>query len=302
MNETSSILGSRFRALIQKSEPRPGEVRVYESHKRSATSRLKRVFGTKRVPIIGSYLRGSAIRRFSDIDLMPVFSVALIRWGESWKSSTTVLEHLRNQLLDRYTETEVGRDNQAIVIRFGDGQHPVDVTPGVFVGPGLNNYPIYAIPDGEGWWRNSSPYIHSKFINDQNLRCGGKLRNAVKLIKFWRYCRFPHVPLNSFHVELLLSQTTICLGPKSYARCFTEILELLVKRQCRSLQDPLRIAGYVKGANTEFKRERALRALEGSLTHAYRALDAEYRGRLIEATRQWELVFNGYFLGPTYPS
>jgi hypothetical protein len=232
---------------------------------------------------------------------MPVVPIALVRWGKNWKSSTTILELLRNQLLDRYTETEIGKDNQAIVIRFGDGQHPVDVTPAVYVGPGLHNYPNYAIPDGEGWWRNSSPYVHNKFINTQNIRSGGKLRNVVKLIKFWRYCRFPHLSLNSFHVELLLSQTKICIGPKSYARCFAEILELLAKRECRSLHDPLRIAGYVKATNTEFKRERTLRAVESALTHAYRALDAEYRGKSIEAAKQWEMVFNGYFLGPTYP-
>jgi predicted nucleotidyltransferase len=302
MDETTPlVLARRFHALIQKLEPRAGEIRVYESHKRSATSRLQSAFGIKRVPLIGSYIRGSAVRRYSDIDLMPAFPVALVRWGRTWKSSTTVLEHLRGQLLDRYTQTEVGRDNQAIVIRFGDGQHPVDVIPAVYVGPGINNYPIHAIPDGNGWWRNSSPYVHNRFINNQNLRSGGKLRSVVKLVKFWRYCRLPHIPLNSFHVELLLSQTRICFGAKSYSRCFTEILELLFQRQCRSLNDPLRIAGNVKAANTDSKRHRTLRAVEASLTHAYRALHAEIQGQPSEATRQWEIVFNGFFTGSGYP-
>jgi hypothetical protein len=302
MNTMSLVIAGRFRSLIGKLEPRPSEIDIYESHRRSATIRLNKAFGIRLVPTIGSYKRGSAIRRFSDIDLMPVFPIALIRWGSAWKTSTTILNQTRDQLRDRYTDTNVGRDNQAIVIRFRDGQHPVDVTPAVYTGPGLNNYPIYAIPDGEGWWKDSSPHIHNKFINDQNASSGGKLRNVVKLVKFWRYCRTPHIPINSFHVELLLAQERTCIGAKSYARCFTETLQLLADRQCRALRDPLRISGYVKAANTDVKRGVALGAIEASLNHAYRALDAENYGGLHEATRQWEMVFHGYFMGAAYPS
>lgn len=302
MNQTALVIAGRFRSLIGKIEPRPGEVNIYETHRRTATARLIRAFGIKVVPAIGSYKRGSAIRRFSDVDLMPVFPVTSVRWGDGWKTSTTVLNHTRDQLQDRYTETEIGRDNQAIVIYFRDGQHPVDVTPAVYTGPGLNNYPIYAIPDGEGWWKETSPHIHNKFIKDQHLASGGKLRNVVKLLKFWRYCRTPHVPLNSFHVELLLAQEGTCIGAKGYARCFAETLHLLASRRCRALQDPLRVAGYVKAANTEFKRQLTLSAVQASLVHAHRALAAESAGLLHEATRQWEIVFNGYFMGAAYPN
>lgn len=289
-------IASCFNSLLSSIEPRDSDLRIYESHRNSVTRRLETVFRTNRVELIGSHCRGSAIRGTSDIDLMLILSVSEVRWGETWRTSGTVLNNVRGQLQDRYYSTNVGRDGQAVVARFADNKHPVDVVPAVYLrNGGVKNYPIYAIPDGDGWWMDTSPQAHNKFIREQDERSGGKLLRTAKLIKFWRRCRQPNVPLNSFHLELLLAQEGTCVGPKSYAACVNDALVLLADRECQPLEDPMGVSGWIPAANTEAKRQQVQNAAYSSAVRTYKACEAEDRGNSGEAYRLWDLVFNGYF-------
>lgn len=278
-------------------------MKTYRSHCVSVTKRLKKSFITNRVVPIGSQSRETSVRGVSDVDLMLVLNIREVRWGDEWKLSSTVLNNVRDQLQDRYTSTEIGRDGQAIVVDFADGQYPVDVVPAVYVGSApvnligneIKNYPVFKIPDGEGWWMETSPLAHTRYLNLQNLRSRKKLYNVVKLVKFWRSCRFPHVPLSSFHVELLLAKQEVCLGAKTYGQCLYEALAEIRDRSARALQDPINISGLVNSAATEAKRERIQDAVSFSATHALSALVAEEAGDTNEALRQWDIVFNGQF-------
>lgn len=289
-------IASCFTSLLNGIEPRDQDVRLYESHKNSVATRLHTVFNANRVEQIGSYSRGSAIRDSSDIDLMLILSVSEVRWGNGWKSSSTVLNQVREQLQGRYYSTDVGRDGQAVVARFADNKHPVDVVPAVYTrNGGVKNYPIYAIPDGSGGWMDTSPQAHNKFIKDEDDRSGGKLKRTAKLIKFWRRCRQPNIPLKSFHLELLLAQEGTCVGPKSYAVCVNDALVLLSNRQCQPLEDPMGVSGWVPAANTESKRQQLYQAVSSWADRTYKACMAESQGNFNEAYRLWDLVFNGYF-------
>ena len=115
------------------------------------------------------------------------------------------------------------------------------------------------------------------------------------LIKFWRRCRQPHIPLNSFHLELLLAEEGTCVGPKSYAVCVNDALVLLANRKCSSLSDPMDVSAWVPAANTEAKRQQVQQAVSSSVDRTYKACMAESRGNYNEAHRLWDLVFNGYF-------
>ncbi|MBV9925659.1 MAG: hypothetical protein JOZ96_11630 [Acidobacteria bacterium] len=289
-------ISSCFSKLLSGIEPRDTDIRLYDSHKSSVKTRLESVFQTNRVEQIGSYSRGSAIRDTSDIDLMLILSVNEVRWGDKLKSSSTILNQVREQLQGRYYSTDVGRDGQAVVVRFADNKHPVDVVPAVYTRHGgVKNYPIYAIPNGSGGWMDTSPQAHNKFINDADDRSGGKLKRTAMLIKFWRRCRQPKIPLSSFHLELLLAVEGTCVGPKSYAVCMNDALVLLSNRQCESLVDPVGVSGGVPSANTEAKKQQLRQAVSSSADRTYKACISESRGDFNEAYRLWDLVFNGYF-------
>jgi Second Messenger Oligonucleotide or Dinucleotide Synthetase domain len=287
---------SAFNSLLENIEPTGRDSEVYANHQHSVTRRLETAFAANRVELIGSYSRGSSIRHTSDIDLLLVMSRDEVRRGEGWKSSTTVLGHVRDELLSRYPNTDVVRDVHAVVVRFADNQHPVDVVPGFYwQHGGAKNYPVFAIPDGKGGWMLTSPQAHNKYIREADERSGGKLKRVAKLIKFWRRCRQPHIPLSSFHVELLLAHEDICAGAKSYALCLNNTFATLANRNCQPLTDPMGIAGEIPAAYTEDKRRRVQDAVMSSAKRAFNALEAEAKGNVREAARLWDLIFNGNF-------
>lgn len=165
MPAASTPITECFRSLLARIEPSPSDVQVYKKHRHTVTRRMKSAFATTRVELIGSYCRKSSIRHDSDIDLMPIIKSSEVLWGGTWKQPATILNHIRHELQDRYTSTEVGRDGQAVVVRFKDGQHPVDVVPAVFRRlEGAKKYPVYAIPSADGQWMETSPQAHNRFI------------------------------------------------------------------------------------------------------------------------------------------
>lgn len=289
-------IASAFNTLLARIEPTERDTQIYESHRQSVTRRLETVFNANKVELIGSYSRGSSIRHTSDIDLLLTLKRDEVKKGDGWKTSTTILGNVRDELLRRYAFTNVTRDVHAVVVRFADNQHPVDVVPGFYwQHGGAKNYPVFAIPDGRGGWMLTSPQTHNKYIKDADERSGGKLKRVAKLIKFWRRCRAPHVPLSSFHVELLLAHENICVGAKSYALCLNNALVGLANRECQPLEDPMGIAGSIPAAYTEDKRQKTQTAILASARRAYNALTAEGKGNVQEAARLWDLVFNGNF-------
>ena len=94
---------------------------------------------------------------------------------------------------------------------------------------------------------------------------------------------------------MILASEGICVGVKSYAACVTETLQLLAQRECRSLQDPIGIAGNIPAVKTETQKANAVSAVRHSREHAKDGCIADYSGNVNEAWRQWDIVFNGKF-------
>lgn len=271
---------------------------LYEQHRLSVSGALKGKLDVNEVIPIGSFPRGSAIHGTSDIDLLVMVPKKSLQWGGAMKSSTTVLAAFRSALQDRFSATSVGKDGQAVVVAFGDGQHPVDVVPAYWDRHGgIHNYPIYRIPDGSGDWMDTSPTSHARFINDADGRAGGKLKYTAQVFKAWRQSRAAGVPLSGFHVEMLLANERICEGARSYSAIFRDLLVVLANRGGGALNDPVAVSGRIAIATTDTKREQALRTVRDAASHADAAVDAEVRGHSTEALRQWNLAFNGVFPG-----
>jgi hypothetical protein len=210
-------------------------------------------------------------------------------------SSYAVLDRLRGELAGRFPHTTVVRDQQAVLIQFAASGYRVDVVPAFYWAMSPANWPVYQIPDGDGGWMETGPDIHGKFIREADEKSRGKLRRVVQLLKFWRECRSPRVPLSSFHFELLLADFAVCEGAKPYSWCLTKALQLLAQRECRAYRDPMKVSGNVAAVKSETQREAALRSVIYSRDHANEALYAESRGDHVEAQRQWDIIFNGSF-------
>jgi predicted nucleotidyltransferase len=286
-------VSARFATLINWATPSSSEIRSFETHKASVASTLKSNLEVVAVDLMGSYARGSAVGGHSDIDLLAVLRTSEVKWGSSWKRSDAVMQTVRKALLARFPDTDAGRDGQAVVVQFAAGEDPVDVVPAFYIGAGPGNYPKYAIPDGAGGWMETSPQAHNRYIEFRSG--GGKVPNVARIAKWWRLSRDVEIPLSGFHVEMLLANQELCSGVKSYAQCFADLLDLLDRRECAALQDPLGVSGYLRAAATTPKRKQLCATVAWSAERARAAVEAERNRDLSEAYRLWDLVFKGAF-------
>lgn len=281
-----------FSNLLNRIQPTQPEYNSLIQHVNTIKIRIESSFNLKKYNIVGSYSRGTAIRNQSDIDLFVVLARDDIRRGGYYVGSNTVLNNLKTDLSERYQNTIMGRDGQAITVSFSSGQ--VDVVPAVF-DQMIDNAPVYLIPDGKNDWMKTCPYKHDKYIKESHLTSGNKFKYVIQLLKYWRECRTPRVPIASFHIELLFAYVGTFNGIKSYSQCFTDALKLLNQRKCRAIQDPLQISGLVSAASSESQIERACQVVAHSLEKAESAIYYECNHDLESAKYYWNMVFNGEF-------
>ena len=295
MSATAARVATRFSTLLTRLEPLESEVARARTRIALIRARLTAQFHTSKVAPIGSHSKGTAIRGVSDVDVLAVLRREQLRRGDGYVSSDTLLNWIRDDLDQRFASTVVGRNGLAVTLRFGGGEHGVDVVPAVYDRPLANGHPLYLIPDGNGGWLNTAPSAHERYLRDANLRSGGKLIRLVRLLKHWRATRTPSIPLSSFHLELVLASEGVAEQVAGYSTLVTSALATLADREGAALRDPLHISGLVSAAATAAQRERLVTALDGAVANAVAAYEAEQAGQLSEALYRWELVFNRTF-------
>lgn len=283
--------GVALRELVSSLQPLDSELHSAGVHVATIRRRLESRLGVKKIIIIGSHARRTAIRGFSDLDAMAILPRAEARWGKSAVSPNTFLTKIGDQLRDRFVQTKVRTDGQAVVVHFGNSSQAIDVVPAVFVDFDAGR-PIYQIPDSRGRWIETSPARHERLFEQSTERSGGKLRGLAQLIRAWKYGRTPSIPLSSFYADLLLCKTDIASGVSSYGECLFAFFSYLARTQASGMRDPEGVAGVVRASATEVALIRVRAAAEHARTHADAALRAEAAGQVREAVRQWEIVFN----------
>jgi hypothetical protein len=287
-----------FRLLLSQVEPTGPEDSARRSHVRTIKQGLEAEFNSvSKVEVIGSHTRDSAIHIHSDVDYLAVLSKADVTRGGDLVRSSTTLERVRDALEDRLPKTEIWIDGPAVIVGFGQGEGAVDVVPAFWTGTvsSVSGYPKYGIPDGEGGWLETSPQYHGKYIKDANDKAAGKLATTAKFLKVWKYARDPALPCLGFHVELLLASEGTCNGARTYGGMLLDAFKLLRDRSGRGLNDPRGVSPRVKVIRSEAERKRLVEAATYAADHAGRGITAEVEGKIDEAFRQWDLVFNDEF-------
>lgn len=280
-----------IRRLIVKIQPRPNELQKAMLHSITIRKRLNKSFDLKKFMKIGSHLRGTAIRSSSDIDYIAVLARNNAKWGGKMINSATFLEKVRDDLNDRFKLTTVRRDMQAVVVHFGQGQHSMDIVPAIF-SKFHRGKPLYWIPDGNDDWIETSPELHNKFILTGKVKSGAKLVKVLQLLKWWKFSRSEPIPILTFHLDMLLASSDVCVGIKPYTRCLYEAFKLLKERECRGFRDPLGISGVIYAAHTDTQLEKVSQSVDYAFKHASSAMQAEAWKDYDEAKRQWNIVFN----------
>ncbi|WP_441278591.1 SMODS domain-containing nucleotidyltransferase [Tardiphaga sp. 172_B4_N1_3] len=149
--------------------------------------------------VVGSWGKGTQVRPPKDLDLFfvlpsEVFSRIEARAGNK---QSALLQEIRAELLDKYTQSDLRADGQVVLIAFNS--LAVEVVPVFAI---TNNQFVMPDTNDGGRWKIVDPIAQIKLVDTTDTQCGGNARNLARMVKLWK--RENNVPLKSFVLELLV--------------------------------------------------------------------------------------------------
>ncbi len=252
-------------------------------------------FWVSEVRLVGSFAKHTAVRGQSDVDVFACLARDEARWGDRTLDSRTFLRRVREQLQQRYPTTDIRSERQAVSLCFTKGVNRFDVVPAVFARM-MKGGAVFGIPDGTGDWLLTAPHVQTRQLKAAGERSGGKLPRVIQLVKWWTRVRARAVPLNSFHLEMVLAGKEVGVGAGSYAALTAQAFRILARRQGRALTDPSRISHHIPAVTSETQKRFLTTQLRQAAEWADEAVMAEDEGDVEGAFWYWNKVFNGRFV------
>lgn len=133
---------------------------------------------------VGSYGRGTAIRGFSDLDM-------IFRLPGSVKSrvdqyvgngQSALLQEIKSKIQKTYSNTDVGGDGQVVVVRFSDGMQ-FEVVPAF-----ENSDKSYTYPDANagGSWKKTDPIPEIAAVSSRDNSTNGNMKRLCRIARAWK--------------------------------------------------------------------------------------------------------------------
>lgn len=160
------------------------------ARRKAITKRLNLDFhsldsNTSNSRFIGSYGRGTAIKGFSDVDLLFALPAKTYYKYDAYQSNgqSALLQEVRNSIRKTYPTSEVGGDGQVVVVKFSDGII-FEVLPAFL----STDKGIYIFPDSNsgGKWKTCKPILEIDSINEQNKLFDKKVKHLTRMMKSWK--------------------------------------------------------------------------------------------------------------------
>jgi predicted nucleotidyltransferase len=134
---------------------------------------------------VGSYGRGTAIKGFSDVDLLVCLPQKTFEKYNNYigNGQSALLQEVRNSIRKTYPNSNIGGDGQVVVVEFSDGII-FEVLP-AFLSDDLISY-TYADSNNGGKWKKCKPLQEISAINEQNQLYNKKIKHLVRMMKAWK--------------------------------------------------------------------------------------------------------------------
>lgn len=133
---------------------------------------------------VGSYGRSTAIRGFSDLDMIFELPAALYQNYDErlGNGQSALLQAVRTSMRNTYPSSDVGADGQVVSVSFDDGMN-FEVVP-VFT----NRGGTYTYPDSNdgGKWRTTDPRAEIDAIRTRNAACNSNLVPLCRMLRAWK--------------------------------------------------------------------------------------------------------------------
>ncbi len=146
---------------------------------------------------VGSYGRGTAVRGFSDLDMIFVLPPSLYRQYSNYigNGQSALLQKVRTSLQKTYPKTDIGGDGQVVVVSFSDGM-VFEIVPSF-----AQNDRSYKYPDsnGGGRWKVTNPKPEISTIH--NYLYSENLKWLCRMTRAWK--RKKYVPMGGLLIDTL---------------------------------------------------------------------------------------------------
>lgn len=151
---------------------------------------------------VGSYGRNTAIRGFSDLDIIFQLPFSLYNQYDKYSGNgqSSLLQCVKQSIEKTYSTTSIRGDGQVILVPFNDGLM-FEVVPGF-----LNTDDSYTCPDANdgGRWRITNPRPEIAALRSRNEACNGNLVSLCRMMRAWK--RKWEVPIGGLLVDTLAYQ------------------------------------------------------------------------------------------------
>lgn len=241
----------------------------------------------------GSYGRDTAIRGFSDLDMIFVLLEALyIRYKNyQYNGQSALLAKVRNSIKKTYSRTEIGGDGQVVVVTFSDGMK-FEVVPAFAKSDGSFIYPD---SNQGGNWKKTNPKPEINRIKFMDTLYQGNLKRLCRMLRAWK--NYWDVPIGGLLTDTLAYNFFIISKYKEKSYFWYDFLS----RDCFSYlanQDPSQQYWLAVGSNQyvwrkglfEYKAKRCYNL-------AQEAIDYESKGMNWSAKQRWREIY-----GTAYPN
>lgn len=133
---------------------------------------------------VGSYGRGTAIKGFSDLDILfqLPYEVYVKYNSYQYNGQSQLLQEVRNSIRKTYSNSEISADGQVVAVFFSDNIR-FEVVPSF-----INKDNSYTYPDsnGGGSWKVTNPILEINAISSMDSKCNSNLKNLCKMNRAWK--------------------------------------------------------------------------------------------------------------------
>ncbi|MFE2357972.1 hypothetical protein [Streptomyces parvulus] len=190
----------QFDAFLQLITPSDSEKSTALEQGRHLSQRIEQRPEVRECLITGSMVRSTAIRRYSDVDI-----VAVIEPGDQLTQSepATLVSSVANML--REIEPDVQVSENAVRVTRPDGV-VIDVLAAIHSGTDSTVGHIYRIPAAnQDGWETYAPQEQNRRIKEATQSLGEDFKNLIRLCKWWNQVN--NQPISSYEIELTAYKT-----------------------------------------------------------------------------------------------
>lgn len=134
---------------------------------------------------VGSYGRDTAIRGFSDLDMLFELPNSVYWQYERYEGNgqSALLQAVRQSLLRTYSRTDIGADGQVVVVSF-DGGMKFEVVP-CFMNKDEHSF-TYPDSNNDGKWKVTDPKPEIDAIATMDAQCNYNLKRLCRMMRAWK--------------------------------------------------------------------------------------------------------------------